>query len=601
MFLTNGLSRGIYPTLLGALWIAPFVQPIRTLPVPSFYSEWITFVIGFVLLAVPLASKTTWQNAKIPQVCVYMLAVLATVLLLMPLQDVTYNAQKILPAIYLMFAILIAWLGAWLRETFGKATIVSVLAWALLVGGTAQATIGFLQSIGLDAPFAPWVNHVPGGGVYGNIGQKNHFATYLALAVTAAIYLYATNKIQKTYTAATLLYLDVLLVLSGSRSAIIYVLILVSVSIFVYYKHRSPSHIKFAQGAIAALLLFVLCLLIVPAIYGAFDGHSAQPTILGRLKGGVGIETRLSEWHKAWLIFLESPLFGVGLGSYGWHSFEMQSLPVFARSETSQLFTHSHNLFAQTLAELGLVGTSTILATIIAWAMRFRRNELSPETMFIGLGITMLFFHSMLEFPLWYAYFLAMFALLLGIGDTRTIAIRFSPVLGVGTSIAATLLTFSILITLFGGFSALSTANILIQQSPTLALQSVTSVRRNVLLEPWAEVILANHGTPSSDRIDEQAALTERVMKFRPTPLRVYRHITYLALANRSDAAIDLLNTAAAVYPASVYDSVCHWDEAAEAKLSGLIVASLKFLPADAACEDRSRMHATGIPINTKK
>ena len=78
------------------------------------------------------------------------------------------------------------------------------------------------------------------------------------------------------------------------------------------------------------------------------------------------------------------------------------------------LFTHSHNSFLNLLAEMGIVGTALVLLGM-AWAIRgcFQRANAPAGVLILAL-ISVSLVHSTLEYPLWYVYFLSIFALFIG-------------------------------------------------------------------------------------------------------------------------------------------------------------------------------------------
>jgi len=308
-------------------------------------------------------------------------------------------------------------------------------------------------------------------------------------------------------------------------------------------------------------------------------------TTLEKLGNVAGYTLRLSEWHKAWTIFLESPWLGVGIGQYGWYSFLYQAQPVFSDVLSTQLFSHPHNLFLETLAELGVVGLLILLTLLAVWFLQFRKSWLEPANWIVGTWLIVLLIHSNLEYPLSYSYFLGPAAFLLGLGDFRTIKIKFSPRLGQATAIVALFFAWAILFAAFRGYTIIENTNELtIGAGPTVAANVMSGISRNPLLAPWAEQSIATHGEPQEDMIQEQAAFTSRVMHFRPSTPNVYRNITYLTLAGRSNEAHDLLRHAAVVYPDYLPIYFCSLQTARGWDLAALIDQIRHLLPDTTVC-----------------
>ena len=61
-----------------------------------------------------------------------------------------------------------------------------VLAWSL--AAALSAAIGLLQYFGATAPFGVWLNHTDVGAAFGNLRQRNQFATLLNIGLAAALW-----------------------------------------------------------------------------------------------------------------------------------------------------------------------------------------------------------------------------------------------------------------------------------------------------------------------------------------------------------------------------------------------------------------------------
>jgi hypothetical protein len=166
-----------------------------------------------------------------------------------------------------------------------------------------------------------------------------------------------------------------------------------------------------------------LALLLAPVAYGlcwlgvAAWAHQAQQTF--------GAEARLAEndlqssrvaiWLNAWTLIAQQPWTGVGFGNF---NFAWTLTPFPARPVA--FFDHSHNLVLELWAELGvplgnLVLAALLGATWLAWRRSgrhagARRSAARAAWMLVLMAGA----HSLLEYPLWYAYFLLPTAWALG-------------------------------------------------------------------------------------------------------------------------------------------------------------------------------------------
>ncbi len=69
-------------------------------------------------------------------------------------------------------------------------------------------------------------------------------------------------------------------------------------------------------------------------------------------------------------------------------------------------------------------------------------------------------------------------------------------------------------------------------------------------------------GTLDRNMLDQQLAMTTRVMQRYPSSINVNLQIVYLALAGESTEASELLRKAFTVYPADFSRLACYWKAA---------------------------------------
>jgi O-antigen ligase len=96
-------------------------------------------------------------------------------------------------------------------------------------------------------------------------------------------------------------------------------------------------------------------------------------------------------------------------------------LPQFASAGfNSGLFTNCHNLILQLLAEMGLPITLAVVGGFawVVWPFFSERAEAEGMLALGCMAVTLI--HSMLEYPLWYLYFLAMLVVFASMSPART-------------------------------------------------------------------------------------------------------------------------------------------------------------------------------------
>lgn len=533
---------------LGLTMTVPFIQPIRVLPFPSFYSEWLTFVLGIIACA-PLLNRRFWEPLIVPRSCVFLLAFIGVIAVQTIWTSHAYIAQPLLPALYIAFMILVGTVATWVRNELGRERTVVILASFLLVGGIIQALIGLAQYLDNPGWFAAVVTIKQTPVILGNSGQANHFAAYLIFALIALAYLFATKRMSNTLTAVVLLFLAFMLTLSGSRSALLFLVALMLLSSWIYRSNGTAVYGRLMIISGTMFALFLALQFVTPAISDWLDHPVMTAGEKTNLAGG--IELRLTEWKKALFMFTDAPILGVGIANYGWHSFLLQATPEFSATSKPQLFHQSHNIFMQTLAELGIVGLVVLLAIIFGWLKPFAQRKIKDAEWFLaGAILLVLFIHANLEFPLSYSYFLTILITFAAIEEERVYRITFTPSLGRAAAAVSFLIVALILGVTHYGFRQLHHVNsLIVTMSPGNAALELHRISKNLLLQPWAERVLIKHGQPHEARIEQQLAMTTRQMRYQPASLNVYQQVTYLATAGHHAQALTLLNQAALAYP----------------------------------------------------
>lgn len=180
--------------LIGLAWVVPFQQPYHRYPLTAFFSEWLAFALGLGA-ALLLLRKTFWQNAELPVVALGPLGFMLLLALHVALGRVPYPEQALTAALYLSWAVLLMLLARALRRELEMTTIAETLAWFTLAGGALSALIGVLQHYEAAGPLGFIVARKESATVYGNLGQPNHYAAYLTLALASAAYLYGRVRL----------------------------------------------------------------------------------------------------------------------------------------------------------------------------------------------------------------------------------------------------------------------------------------------------------------------------------------------------------------------------------------------------------------------
>jgi hypothetical protein len=257
---------------------------------------------------------------------------------------------------------------------------------------------------------------------------------------------------------------------------------------------------------------------------------------------------RILGWELAWRIFATAPWQGVGPGEFAGAAFA-NGLP--SALAARDIWTSPHNLVLQLLAETGLVGTTLALAGLGLWLRSSAPSFCRAPTVagwWILACVAIEFAHALLEYPFWYAHFLAMTALILGIGAGDSIALSpaairalFASSAIAGAAMLGTSLRdyfrFELVSPIYAGRSLAP------DREFESSLQTLADLNTG-LLAPRAELWLFLSLPVDDIGLPEKLAMGNRVMRTWPLREVVLRQCVLLALAGRESEARTLLKQA---------------------------------------------------------
>lgn len=548
--MTNSLAHRLGLFGLLALSCLPFLVFAHTNPIPSFYVEWVAGALGLITLLSLFAKPTV--ALEIPRIVWLPLGLSALALLQNALGLINYSSQAMLAVLYLIWAVALMLATRRLAQAWGTQRLTIWLAWAVLTGGLLGAFIAILQFAAIDTGLF-FIVRPPRGVIYGNLTQVNHFADYQAVALASLLYLLAQGHLRLRFAAPFGLLLLTSLALSGSRSAWLYLLAFTASAFWFFRRHKIPE----------ARLLLIAALTALPFFFGLQLGLDALGVLTAthRLTDLSGFSIRIALWQDAWSMFTEAPWLGVGYQQYAWQHFlhildgssPFASLPDYE----GRYAEHAHNIALHLLAEFGAAALP-----LLAWAgycfLIALRNIASPTQWWLVALLAVLGIHSLLEYPLWYAHFLGVAAVLLALADPKPYRLAIPPASQQRLSVLFMALGTLALAMLWFGYVAIEQMALAWRSERTP--QTVSLIRHNLgaaqaatFLEPQLDAFLA--GLPvevkEQEALDQRVALSAKVMRQMTNATIVYRHAAWLWLAGQKAESLALLDQAARAYPAS--------------------------------------------------
>lgn len=534
--------------LLGLMLVLPFLQPRHFLPLPLFYSEWLACVLGLTAFFLFLLPRYA-HDVEVPWAILTPVALCSVLLLHLVLLKAAYPQQILLALLYLLWTAALILLGAALRREFGLTALSVVLAWFLLAGGILNALMGVLQHYELRGFLESVIASKTSPAVYGNLVQPNHFANHVALALASLLFLHVRGQLHLA--AAVLLAGLLLFVLSltGSRSAWLYLGALAVLAVLLHFRHPGAEHKRLLIFSLLLLPGFVFAQWLVQQPW--MSAPTPMVTSTERLFEHVrGASARLQLWREAWLMFLQSPVMGVGYGQFAWQHFVLAG----STGNTADLghVNNAHNVMMQVLAEMGLLGAAALLSGVAAWLWGLRRTSFSLDHWWLLALLAVLSIHSMLEYPLWHTYFLGLAAILLGAAGScnfrlqmpRAVCAGFAILMFAGVLSAVSLLHnyYRLEVSLFPRPGNTSRADL------DRTHRDLMSVHGS-LLTPYVELAFARVIDLDSTDLEKKIGFSGRVMRFAPTQVITYRHAVLLSLKGEHAQAAQQLDRAVTVYP----------------------------------------------------
>jgi O-antigen ligase len=279
------------------------------------------------------------------------------------------------------------------------------LCWGLLAAGLASVAIGLIQ---VFAPTLADGNVIARSGIagraVGNLRQPNHLASLMMWAAVAAVFI-TERRVWRAALPALLFAFVFTVVLSASRTGFIGIAMLAVWGLVDRRMSRSARLSLLATPLMLGLSWWLM------SQWSAESGHAFGAA--SRLSEGAGSPSRLAILRDAWALTVANPWLGVGWGefNFAWSLTPFPTRPI-------AFFDHTHNLPAQLAVELGLPWAGAVLA-LLGWALwktwrgAARAGEDAPLRRAALMLVLTIALHSLLEYPLWYAYFLlpACFAL----------------------------------------------------------------------------------------------------------------------------------------------------------------------------------------------
>ncbi|AMM26735.1 polymerase [Variovorax sp. PAMC 28711] len=283
----------------------------------------------------------------------------------------------------------------------------AALAWGLLGAGLVSAVLGLLQYYGLAEALVPWTTTPGEGQAYGNLRQRNQFATLLSMALVALLWLYATAPTSRRRRLLLLASAGLLLVAqaaSTSRTGLLQLLLTAGVAAFIARRDR---RLPPPLVLLSLIPLYFLAGWVLPQLAGG----DVEGMVRRLREGAPEGHSRLVLWRNVVALIAQHPWTGWGWGELSFaHYATLYDGPRFV-----EILDNAHNLPLHLAVELG-VPAAALVCGGFGWLVLASTpwRERDPWRLMVWSVLAMIVLHSLLEYPLWYGPFQLVFGLCLG-------------------------------------------------------------------------------------------------------------------------------------------------------------------------------------------
>jgi O-antigen ligase len=391
-------AAGLHLSICAALAMtAPALLAFNLPPSATFFNQAAALVGwgGFLLVLTAGIQAGRWPKAPGLAALLAALALLMAASLASPLWAGLPWALALSGAGMIAAAGLAVWVGAWVQAAGAGVAAFRALCIGMVVAGAASSLIGIVQVFAPDWPDGDWIarSYIPGGAV-GNMRQPNHLSSLLVWAAIAAVWLAETDVLRRWVGGVLTLLFVFVIVLSGSRTGAVSV-VLLAVWGLVDKRLSRPTRILLLLAPVAYGLFWL-----GTSAWGHYSQHVMRAETRFSTKGDIS-SSRWGIWSNTLALVAMHPWAGVGFGefNFAWTLTPFPGRPV-------AFFDHTHNIALQFAVELGVPLAALVLGLLCRALFAAWRAAQDSARRAALVMVLMILLHSLLEYPLWYAYFL---------------------------------------------------------------------------------------------------------------------------------------------------------------------------------------------------
>ena len=312
--------------------------------------------------------------------------------------------------VFLLGAFAVAWFQNLPKTSSWGSDLINGAIKAFVAVSVLSALVGIAQYLQLPISDV-FVSPTARAGVsYGNLRQPNLFALLCVLGLVALILLCKPSSPSQGrsnwFTALLFLILLIGTVLTTSRAGALLVGTVFIWGLVETWRSGRPHWMPLLALPLYLLFRYVADQLAIEVVL-PFYGVERPGLVSSAMNGDFW---RQSMWLKSWALIQSHPFLGVGFGNIAFAMFT-EALPLPRAAVTE----HAHNIFLQLAVELGIPTAAAWTLTLAVLMVRSARVLKTYEGRALAMFLLAILIHSLVEYPMWYAFFLLPFAFALGV------------------------------------------------------------------------------------------------------------------------------------------------------------------------------------------
>ena len=428
-----------------------------------------------------------------------------------------------------------------------------LIATTWVLAAAVSTAIGLLQYFGWAHLLHPWVSQTGLGEAFGNLRQRNQFATLTSIGLVALIALLARRTPAQPIPWSASLAMALLALgnaASSSRTGLLQWLLIAALSAWWFWPQRRDLLVF----ALQALLAYGAAVLILPWVLEATTGHSGG--LFDRLVTPAGCSSRMVLWSNVLTLIAQKPWFGWGWGELDYAHF----ITLYPGPRFCEILDNAHNLPLHLAVELGLPVTLAFCAGLgwLVWRAKPWRDTDPLRQMAWGV-LAVIGLHSLVEYPLWYGPFQIAAALCAGLLWVGRAESRAAPTIanlvnadpaesapvppapGYLRLLAATVMSGALSAAALSYHEASQIYLLPAQRSPFYRDDTLNKIRGNWLFQSQVRFAELSMTTLTPDNAADVYAMAADMLHYSPEPRVIEILIESAVMLGQEDEALDYM------------------------------------------------------------